>query len=113
MTVSNAGQKDHEGLFLRVGDMAQEPALAAFAAAENGGPLPDQLGGGGASASARGAQPASTFELRPGTYLFICTLTDRDTLAPRGAADPAPTRPGSPPPLRRRPSTSPSAWWRP
>jgi hypothetical protein len=98
MTLSNAGQKDHEGLFLRVGDMPEEQALAAFAAAENGAPLPDQLGGGGGvGIVAAGRSRASTFQLRPGTYLFICTLTDLDTPAPAVGAGPAPTGPGSPP----------------
>ena len=97
MTVSNTGQKDHEGLFLRVGDVAQDQALAAFAAAQNGGPLPDQLGGGGGVGIVpAGRSRASTFELRPGKYLFVCTLTDRDTLAPAGDAGPAPSGTGSP-----------------
>ena len=97
MTLSNTGQRDHEGLFLRVGDMPQEQALAAFAAAENGGPLPAELGGGGGVGIVpAGRSRVSTFELRAGTYLFICTLTDRDTLAPGGSAGPPPTGPGSP-----------------
>jgi hypothetical protein len=97
MTLSNAGQKDHEGLFLRVGELAQDQALAAFAAAQNGGPLPDQLGGGGGvGIVAAGRSRDSTFELRPGTYLFICTLTDRDTLVPEGDAGPTPSGPALP-----------------
>lgn len=98
MTLSNAGQKDHEGLFLRVGDMPQEEALAAFAAAENGAPLPGRLGGGGGvGIVAAGRSRASTFELRPGSYLFICTLTDRDTPAPAVGAGPPATGPRAPP----------------
>lgn len=97
MTLSNAGQKDHEGLFLRVGDMPRDQALAAFAAAENGGPLPDQLeGGGGVGIVPAGRSRVSTFELRPGSYLFICTLTDQDTLSPGAGTGPAPTGSGSP-----------------
>ena len=97
MTLSNAGQRDHEGLFLRVGDMPQEQALAAFTAAQNGGPLPDQLGGGGGVGIVPAGQSrVSTFELRPGSYLFVCTLTDRDTLAPAEEAGPAPSGPGPP-----------------
>lgn len=92
MTLSNAGQKDHEGLFLRVDEMPREQALAAFAAAENGAPLPDQVGGGGGVGIVpAGRSRSSTFELRPGTYLFICTLTDQDTLAPGAGTGPAPT----------------------
>ena len=98
MTVSNVGRKDHEGLFLRVGDMPRDQALTAFAAAENGGPLPDRLGGGGGVGIVpAGRSRVSTFELRPGAYLFICTLTDRDTLAPAGDAGPASTGAGTTP----------------
>lgn len=85
LTLKNAGTKAHEGVFVRVGDTPQEQAVADLGKVVDGGPIPAYMGlngGVGKLQPGPNATSTSTLKLTPGKYLFVCTLTDADTLAP-------------------------------
>lgn len=76
----NTGKLAHEAALLRIGDTPPEKVIQDFGSVVEGGAIPDYLGASGGVAKVKGgATGSASFQLKPGKYLFVCSLTDDDS----------------------------------
>jgi hypothetical protein len=80
LNLKNLGKLTHEATLLAIGDTPPDVALAQFDAAEGLAPIPESISyGGGAGATPAGTTGTTTFQVKEGNYLVVCTLTDSDS----------------------------------
>lgn len=89
MTFENKGKLKHEAVLLGIGDTSVDQAVKDFAQVPQGGPIPAYMSAaGGIGEVDPGQSGTSTISVPEGNYLFICALTDGDSIEggpPEGA----------------------------
>jgi hypothetical protein len=89
MKFENKGQLKHEAVLLSIGDTPVAQAVKDFGPVLEGGPFPAYLNAsGGVGTVDAGKSGTSTFMLDEGNYIFICVLSDADSMEnPEAAGD--------------------------